>query len=74
MLLWDHHAGGPGTARVFDDEQSPAPTGELLSVFDGIPADGAWTLRVVDDVPGIAHLAKGVQLKLDPVERPVCGP
>lgn len=74
VLLWDHHAGGPGTALSFDDENSPAPTGALLSGFDGVAADGSWRLRVVDDVPGIAHRVKGAQLRVDPLERPVCGP
>lgn len=53
VRVWDHH-GEPGSdlSHLFDDDETPPPTGERMSAFNAAPGAGTWELRVVDGVPG----------------------
>lgn len=46
VVLWDRQ--DLALPAEFDDEATPAPTGQLLSAFDGRRAAGLWTLLAED--------------------------
>ncbi|MBK8270727.1 MAG: hypothetical protein IPK83_21440 [Planctomycetes bacterium] len=72
ITLWDHES--LEYFYSFDDEGvdgQPAPTGQLLSIFDGDNPEGLWTVHVIDDVPGTEHQMSRIILSFD-FEREGC--
>ncbi len=62
VLLWDRQ--DLALPAVFDDEASPAPTGQRLGAFDGRPAAGSWTLLAEDLVSPRLSILEGWSLDL----------